>query len=299
MGQERFAMIAVAMSGLLWGIYWMPLRALEDAGIHGIWAVSLFNILPLMLLVPVAILRNAQIRAAGLPLHIAGIMSGTALVLYGSSLLFTDVVRALLFFYLTPIWSTLLGRLVLKETITPSRWGTIALGLLGMLCILRFEGDFSISMNLGDWMGLGSGLLWAMSAVYIKSSKDTNGLDFTLSFFLWGSLASLLLAYMTMDQLGAGPDFAAILSVLVWLVPVALFLVIPASTAIIWGATIISPGLLSILFMTEISAGAITAAIWAGEPFGTREVLGVVLISMAGIFEPAVTRVRARRSRRT
>jgi drug/metabolite transporter (DMT)-like permease len=37
--------------------------------------------------------------------------------------------------------------------------------------------------------------------------------------------------------------------------------------------------------MTEISVGAVTAAIWAGEPFGFREIVGVVLISAAGVTE--------------
>ena len=49
----------------------------------------------------------------------------------------------------------------------------------------------------------------------------------------------------------------------------------------------------AVLFMTEISAAAITAAIWAGEPFGIREVSGVILISAAGIFEPVLNLFRA------
>jgi len=40
-----------------------------------------------------------------------------------------------------------------------------------------------------------------------------------------------------------------------------------------------------LLFMTEISVGALTAAIWAGEPFGIREIVGVVLITAAGATE--------------
>ena len=37
--------------------------------------------------------------------------------------------------------------------------------------------------------------------------------------------------------------------------------------------------------MTEISVGTATAALWAGEPFGGREILGVVLITAAGLAE--------------
>ena len=46
-----------------------------------------------------------------------------------------------------------------------------------------------------------------------------------------------------------------------------------------------NPGVVGILFMTEISVASITAAIWAGEPFGLRELSGVILISLAGLSE--------------
>ena len=288
---ETFAMFAVALSGLLWGVFWMPLRALETAGVHGIWSVATFNVLPALLMLPVFVYRFQRLKDAGATLHIAGLISGTALVLYGGSLLFTDVVRALMFFYLTPIWSTILGRIFLSERITLARWGTIILGFSGMLCVLRFEGGLNADVNIGDVMGLVSGVLWAVASVVMKSSKNINGLDFTLSFFFWASLISICLA-VNMAEAGTAPDWTTLAPVLIWLIPVILFLAIPASTAIIWGATIISPGLLAILLMTELSAGAITAAIWAGEPFGVREALGVLLITLAGVFEPALSMLR-------
>ena len=37
--------------------------------------------------------------------------------------------------------------------------------------------------------------------------------------------------------------------------------------------------------MTELSDGGITAAIWAGEPLGTRELAGIALIMLAGMVE--------------
>ena len=52
-----------------------------------------------------------------------------------------------------------------------------------------------------------------------------------------------------------------------------------------WGTPKLNPGLVGLLFMTEISVGAITAALWSGEPFGWREAIGVILISLAGIME--------------
>lgn len=149
-------------------------------------------------------------------------------------------------------------------------------------------------LGAGDWMGIAGGLIWAAAAVVMKSDEDGNGIDFTLSYFAWGSVAALLLLIVPLDGTGAMPGWDTIRSVLLWMVPVALLLVIPPAFAIMWGATVLSPGLIAILFMTEISAAAITAALWAGEPFGFRELSGVVLISAAGIFEPVFNWCRRR-----
>ena len=149
-------------------------------------------------------------------------------------------------------------------------------------------------LNTGDWMGIAGGVFWAAAAVVMKSDENGNGIDLTLSYFVWGSAAALLLLIVPLEGSGSMPDFETIRTVLLWMVPVALLLVIPPAFAIMWGATVLSPGLVAVLFMTEISAAAVTAAIWAGEPFGFREVSGVILISAAGIFEPVLKLYRSR-----
>lgn len=278
-------MIAVALAGLAWGIFWIPLRALDAAGITGTWAVFLFQALPTLLLTPVFLRRWQHLRRGGAGLHLAGLFAGSALVCYAGALIYTDVVRALLFYYLTPIWSTLLARVVLGERIDFIRWGTIALGGLGLVLILRVENGLGQAVNIGDGMGLAAGLIWAVAAVTMKADRKNHGIDLTLSYFFWGTLAAGVLVLLTTG--GAAPTIDAVQSTLPWIIPTMLVLVIPASLAVIWGATLISPGLLAVLFMTEISAGTITAALWAGEPLGLREIMGVLLISAAGLWEPA------------
>ncbi len=282
-------MLAVALSGAAWGIFWIPLRALDGAGISGIWAVFLFYVLPTFLLIPILFLRRRQIHKGGWSLHVAGMLAGVSLVSYAGALVFTEVVRALLFFYLTPIWSTLLARIVLKEPITAQRWVTIGLGASGLLLILEIDTGVRGGLSAGDWMGITGGFVWAIAAVCMKSDERGNGIDFTLSYFIWGSAAALLLTALPFDGALSPPDRETIHAVLPWFVPVALILVIPPAFAIMWGATVLSPGLLAILFMTEISAGTVTAAIWANEPFGVREMSGVILITAAGIFEPILS----------
>ncbi|MGV2975216.1 DMT family transporter [Roseibium alexandrii] len=291
---EHLAMVAVAISGLAWGLFWIPLRALDDHGISGVWAIVLFYLLPTLLLMPVILLRTRHLLQGGWSLHIAGIFAGVALVLYAGSLVFTDIVRALLFYYLTPLWSTLLTRIVIGEAITRARWGTIGLALIGLLLILRIDAGFGGALGPGDWMGLASGLVWAIAAVWMKSDTNGNSLDFALSYFIWGSVAALALTVLPHGGSTPPPDWQTIRAVLPWIVPVIVLLVIPPALAVMWGATVLSPGVLAILFMTEISAGTLTAAYWANEPFGIREIAGVALITSAGIFEPALKACRSK-----
>lgn len=287
-------MLAVALSAFAWGIYWIPLRAMDDAAIIGAWSIVMFNALPVALLLPVFVMRRRAFVFGGWRLHVAGLFAGGAMVSYAGALIYTDVVRALLLYYLTPIWSTFLARAFLGEHITPIRWATIALGVLGVMVLVRIEAGFDLAFNVGDWMGLAAGFIWAMAAVLLNGGGVKSGIDYTLSYFLWGTVAALLLTQMPFAGAGAPPSLSAVLGVLPWMIPVVVIIVIPPAFAIMWGATIISPGLLAILFMTEISAGTITAAIWAGEHIGVREIVGILLVSIAGLLEPVRKMVMAR-----
>ncbi len=219
---ESLAMVAVAAAGLAWGVFWIPLRALDEAGVAGVWAVVFFYVLPTLLLVPIILVRRRQILAGGWSLQTAGMLAGIALVCYAGALISTEVVRATLFFYITPIWSTLLAKIVLSEPITASRWGTIGLGLIGLLIIVKADTGMSGGLNIGDWMGIAGGLIWAAAAVYMKSNEDGNGVDFTLSYFAWGSAAALVLVILPLDGSGSIPGWETTQDVLLWMAPVAL-----------------------------------------------------------------------------
>ena len=60
----------------------------------------------------------------------------------------------------------------------------------------------------------------------------------------------------------------------------------------LWGPKFLSPGVVGLLFMTEIVVGSISVALLAGEPFGIREVIGIILIAGASLLEPIASLVR-------
>ncbi len=279
------ARLACVYSGITWGLFWIPLRMLDSAGINGAWATVLFYAVPLILFLPYLVFRWKRILRCGLPLHFIGMASGTALALYADALIYTEVVRGLLLFYLTPVWSMILARIVLGEAITLPRMIAIILGLSGMLVMLGIDTGIPLPRNIGDWMGLLGGLGWAVAAVLLRRDDGSHAMEFTLAYFFWGSVAAVIIAVSPVAGDIELPTMSSVWDVLPWFSVVAVILVIPAAWAVIWGAPHLNPGVVALLFMIEVGVGTVTAAIWAGEPFGWREFIGVVLIVLAGLTE--------------
>ena len=109
------AKIACLYGGAVWGLFWIPLRAIEDAGLQSLWINTVYFLVPTICLLPIIILRWKNFKLGGIQLQVTAMVSGGALLLYASSILYTDVVRAILLFYLTPVWGTVLAWIFLDE----------------------------------------------------------------------------------------------------------------------------------------------------------------------------------------
>ena len=289
---EFKAKLACLYAGAVWGLFWIPLRALEDAGLHGLWITVVYFLVPTICLVPVALWRWRHVRKGGLQLQLTAMISGGALLLYSTSIIYTDVVRAMLLFYLTPVWATILARLVLGDAITPTRIAAMMLAIVGMLTIFGLGARFPIPQNAGDWLGLGSGFLWAIAMVRIRMVESHSAIELTVGFFQWSLIFSAGAAFLLAP--GHLPSVGQILPALPLLLVFMALLVLPGTYASLWGPKFLSPGVVGMLFMTEIVVGAISVALLAGEPFGIREVTGVILIAGASMLEPLLSLRQAR-----
>ena len=101
---ENRAKLACLYAGLVWGLFWIPIRMLEDAGIHGLWITVIYFLVPTICLVPLGVWRFRYIKVGGFRLQITAMLAGAALLFYTMSIVYTEVVHALLLFYLTPLW---------------------------------------------------------------------------------------------------------------------------------------------------------------------------------------------------
>ena len=278
------ASLACAYSGIAWGLFWIPLRGMDRSGVTAAWATVLFYAIPLLLFAPWIIRNWRRIARCGWSLHFIGIATGTSLAFYSNAMLYTEVVRGLVLYYTTPIWSLLLARIVLGEAITTPRVFAIMFGLAGMLVMFGVDLGFPWPKNVGDWMALTGAMGWAVAAVLLRKDDGSRSMEICAVYFFYGVIAAVLLALSPMAGEIEAPDWSIIIEVLPWTIPIAI-IVIPGAYAAFWGAPHLNPGVVGLLMMTELSVGGITAAIWANEPLGVRELSGIALITLAGLTE--------------
>lgn len=291
---DRMAVLAGLFAGLCFGIFWLPLRMVEDAGIAAPWAQALFLGLPALICLPLGWYKRLEFVRGGAGL-LGGILTGVAFALYAAALLYTDVVRAVLLFYLLPIWGFLLGWILLGDRITAPRWLAIGLGIVGMAIIFADDTGIPLPRNIGDWFGLASGLCFALGCTLILTDKRVGALTHTVNFFVVGAALSIAVAWvMTARGHVAAPGGAELATTLVWLAPVSILLILPAGFATIYAPARLNPGVVGLLFMTEIAVAVCSAALLADESIGLREVIGLPLILCAGLIEPVLILRRAR-----
>jgi drug/metabolite transporter (DMT)-like permease len=184
----------------------------------------------------------------------------------------------ILLFYLTPVWSTLLGRLLLGQPITARRVATIALGLAGLAVVLGFDGGIPYPRAAADWMGLAGGVVWAFAMLYLGRTASHPPFDRVFAQFVFLGPVFWLLTQIPGGAGGAGPGGQAFLRCVPWLLAFAGIWVLPVVWLTIFGASRLDPVRVAIFLMLEIVVGIASAALFAGEPFGPREAIGAVLI---------------------
>ena len=294
------ASLAVALAGVAWGLFWLPLRRLEEIGIAGGWASLGFFIAALPVILPILVLRRRQFAAGGTALAVTGAITGLAFTCYALSLLLTEVVRALLLFYVTPLWGTLLTWLLLGERLTHRRAIALVLAFAGLVTILGTGLDIAPRINLGDGLGLASGILWAYSSLRIYRVAHGGGIEQASMFFIWAAIFTVpILLLLPAEAAGSVPALEALRSAAPYAVAIAGLIYLPAIALIFWGATHLDPGRVGLLMMGEIVVGVASAAWLTDEPFGLREALGTAFIlgaALVEVIDPGMFGVRRRSS---
>lgn len=276
--------IAIAIGAAFWGLYWIPIRGIEQAGTHAFWTGPVIFGAATLLFLPLMLIRIRNYLSHWRHILLPGLLAGFAFALYIASLNLTDVVRAILLFYMSPLWSTLLGIVLLKERLTGNRVVALMLAFSGLYIVLVVESGLPIPRNNGDWFALLSGLCWSVASVKLFQDGAQMIFEKVTMFVVFALLMSLLLILWQQGTFAGMPDLPALQKGWYWIAIVA-FGMLPITYLTIWPATVLSPGRVGMLLMVEVLVGVASAAILTHEPFGLREITGATLIIAAGIVE--------------
>lgn len=273
-----FPNLSLAAVALAAGFSWMPLRFLASRGLTSAWAGLMTAMLAAIVLLPVALAQRGRLNGMMLrSLVVTGLVNGASMALYIAALLLTDVVRALVLFYLAPMWGVMMGIFVLHEKLTVARTVAVALCLAGMLVILGTSHGWPWPHNVGDWLALGCGLSWAYASLRIYAGPEISAMTQNLCSMLGCVVVSIAILLLLPAGL-AGPPPTASAGLLLASAAYAILMIIPINLVALWSAKHLSPARVSLIFAIEAVIGIASAAVLLDEPFGWREGVGSVLV---------------------
>ena len=282
---DKILSLIIVVSSCAWGLYWLPLRSIEQSGIVGSWSIVLVNACPLIILVPLIFFNLDKFKKYPKPILFAGIMIGAAFTFYANGLVQTSVIRATLLFYLSPIWSTIIGIIWLNERLTIARVISIIVALIGLILLLYdFRNQETAMLNFGDFSSILSGLFWALGASILKKWSKLPIIPLTAIVYFSTTSLSILLAIIvykapipSLALIGQNFSTAFIWSVIVLL---------PSFCIIFRISQILFPGRVGILMMSEVAVAVISAKILLPEEqMVILQWIGASAILLAGVVE--------------
>ena len=276
---------ALLVAAGMWGLFWIPQRALEAGGLTGGWATISQMVIPFAMLLPISLWRLYKGQSFGLEYPLIGLLFGGGIACYANSFLLTDVVRALILFYITPVWTTIFEIVFLRQIPRFYRYITLVLALSGVWIVFGQEGVIPLPQNSGDWIALLGGILIAASAVRMEIKKPEGIYPILFSFFFYGGLFTLIQSYFLSDYLGDAPSIESWVAMMPWLLLIAILFHIPTNIVILGAPSRIGAGIFSIIILFEIVVGTFSAAVLTDELIGWREILGSSFIIFAGLTE--------------
>lgn len=261
---QRRASLALVLGASVWGLYWLPLREMNKLGIEGTWGVVFFNFCPLLVLLALLVWQRVGLWTRPGPAIFIGIMTGVGMGIYSTAMVIAPVIRVTMEFYLTAVWSTIIGVIWLSERLDLRRVATVAAGLLGLFLLIAGASDApETAFGFGDVLALASGVLWAFGAAGMKRWPGEHLLATSFHQFLFAVLSGAVLAHLMYP--GTAPAPSQLLGVFpLAFVGSAMFL-LPSILAIFWACRVLFPGRAAILMMSEALVATISASLLLPE----------------------------------
>lgn len=285
MNKNALAIFGLLFGATAWGVIWYPYRLLADAGVSG--AASSFYTYGMALVIGIIYYGRHWRGIFAQPKSIfwLSLVSGWANISYVISVIDGEVMRIMLLFYLSPLWTLLLARFWLKEPITKVGYISIVVAMIGAYIMLA--GPFSdianrwpIPQNSAEWLALSAGMAFAFANIITRKSSHLT--IRAKSFAIWIGVMSVALIFTPfLTSSFPNPNLISFNNwLMMGLVAIFLFMV---TISVQFGLTQLTAIRASVLFLFELVVAAFASYYLAHEVMSLNEWIGGSLIIAAAL----------------
>lgn len=288
--------LSILIGASVWGIAWFPYRVLAGWGLGGMSAAALVSCAAAVISLLAFRKRLRGMRASWLFVAI-GLAAGVTNAGFVWGSVNGHVMRVLLLFYLTPVWTALFARLFLGERLSAAGLGLVALALSGAgLMLWTPEVGVPLPGSAAEWSGLIGGMGFAVNNVLSRRAgqqfPDMDARLRTVVVYLGCTVVGVPCALLLDAQSAAiVPGMDAAVAALV----AALAAVLVLSNSVVqYGLQRLPANRVSLLMLFEIVVAAVSSWWLATETLSWKEAAGGLCIVAAGALSGLVHRSRVK-----
>ena len=265
----------------LWGVVWYPYRLLGAAGLDGAWASALTYGVALAVGSAIFLGHWRDVARAPWACLAMGLAIGWSNLAYVIGVLEGEVMRVLLLFYLAPLWTVPLARVLLGERLDARGALVMAMALTGAAVMLWHpEKGAPWPSSRAEWLGLVAGFFFALGNVLVRALAQLR--DTTKSLAIWAGVTAAALLYLPWAPTTVPAAMAA--ATASWPVWVAVgFALLAMSLALQYGLSRVPANRAIVILLFELVVAA--AASWwlAGETLRAQDWIGGALVVAASL----------------
>ena len=279
----------LAIFGLLfgatsWGVIWYPYRLMSEAGVSGVAAS--FYTYSIAVLLGILLYAKHWRGLASLPksIIILSLIAGWSNLGYVMAVVHGEVMRVMLLFYLSPLWTLILAHYWLKEPISRIGIFAIVLSLFGAFIMLWQPGAWPLPNSTSDWLAISAGLCFALTNVITRKSHHLSLRAKSLAVWIGVVVMALICLPFVQPVIGEQFPNLSFFSVTQWLVMCLIAVLLVAVTlAVQYSVTQMSATRASVIFLFELVVAAVASYYLAHEVMTWNEWLGGGLIIGAAL----------------
>jgi len=267
--------LSLLFGAFVWGIIWYPYRLMAQAGVSGIYSSFYVFILTLAIALLYFFIAKKKISIWSKDFWILSFVAGYTNISYVLAVIDGEVVRVMLLFYLSPVWTIFLSHFMLNENTQKRHYVAAFISLFGAFVMLWQPNYFIHLDSKSDWLALSSGVSFAMTNVMTRKHQHMTINQKALAIWIGVIMVAIICIMFDKDTMPS-LDFFKPLDVLIAIV-IALCLFF--STLLVqFGVTQIKAVEASSFFLFEIVVAAISSYLLVGETIAIKEWLGGIMI---------------------